>query len=59
MEIDAKETANQLARDSSPHPLTEPQPALCISAKVARGKIRDWTSREHEDWQSTHGPKAS
>jgi len=57
---DAKEMANQLARYSSSHTLTDTKPALVISEKVARGKIRDWTCREHEEhWQSIHGPKAS
>jgi hypothetical protein len=57
---DAKEMANQLARYSSSFTLTEIKPALGISEKVARGKIRDWTSREHEEhWQSIHGQKAS
>jgi len=35
------------------HPLIGPQPALGISAKVARGVIRGWTSRKREEyWQS-------
>jgi hypothetical protein len=57
---DAKETANQLARYSSSLTLTETKRALVISEKVARRKIRDWSSRKHEEyWQSIHGPKAS
>jgi hypothetical protein len=57
---DAKEMANQLARYISSHTLTETKPALGVSEKVAREKIRGWTSMEHEEhWQSIHGPKAS
>jgi hypothetical protein len=40
MGIDGNETANQLARQSSSHPLTGPEPALGISANVARRKTR-------------------
>jgi hypothetical protein len=37
----------------SSHPLIGPEPARGISAKVARGVNRDWTSRKHEErWQS-------
>jgi ribonuclease HI len=35
--IDGNEIADQLARQCSSHPLTGPEPALGISAKVARG----------------------
>jgi ribonuclease HI len=35
--IDGNEIANQLARQGSSHPLIGPEPALDISAKVARG----------------------
>jgi len=45
MGIDGNERANQLARKGSSHPLTVPDPALDISAKVARGVIRDWKKR--------------
>jgi ribonuclease HI len=58
MGIDGNEIADQLARQGSSHPLTGPEPALGISAKVARGVIRDWTSRKHEEhWQSIHGQR--
>jgi hypothetical protein len=57
---DAKEMANQLTRYSSSHTHKETKPALGISKKVARRKIKDWSSRKHEEhWQSIHGPKAS
>jgi hypothetical protein len=41
------ETADKLARQGSSHPLIGPEHALGISAKFARGVIRDWTSRKH------------
>jgi hypothetical protein len=45
-----------LNRQGSSHPLIGPEPALCISAKVAR--IRNWTSRKHkEHWQSIRGQR--
>jgi len=56
VEIDGNETANELARQGSSHPLI--RPVLGISAKVARGVIKDWTSRKHEEkWQSIHGQR--
>jgi hypothetical protein len=56
--IDGNEIADQLARQGSSHPLIGPESALGISAKVARGVIRDWTSRKHEEhWQSIHGQR--
>jgi hypothetical protein len=58
MRIDGNETADQLARQGSSHPFIGPEPALGISAKVARGMFRDWTSRKHEEhWQSIRGQK--
>jgi hypothetical protein len=52
------ELAGQLAREGSSHPLTELEPALSISAKVARGLITDWTSRKLEEhWQSICGQR--
>jgi hypothetical protein len=45
MGIDGTETADQLARKGSSHPPTVPDPALGISAKVARGVIRDWKKK--------------
>jgi ribonuclease HI len=41
MGIDGNEIADELARQGSSHPLIEPEPALGISAEVARGVIRD------------------
>jgi hypothetical protein len=35
------EITDQLARESSSHPLTGPEPALGVSAKVAKGVIRN------------------
>jgi hypothetical protein len=53
MGIDGNETADQLARRASSHPLTGPEHVLGISAKVARGVIRDWMSKKHDvQWQS-------
>jgi hypothetical protein len=58
MGIDGNEIADQLARQGSSQPLIGPEPALGISAKVARGVIRDWTSRKHEEhWQSICGQR--
>jgi hypothetical protein len=58
MQIDGHETADQLARQGSKLPLIGPQPALGISAKVARGVIKGWTSRKHEKyWQSIRGQR--
>ena len=48
MGIGGNETAGQLAMKCSSHPLTGPEPALGISAMIARGVIRSWTSRKHE-----------
>jgi len=48
-----------ISRQSSSQPLTGPVPALDISAKVARGVIRDWTSSKHEQYcQSNYGKQA-
>jgi hypothetical protein len=53
MGIDGNEIADQLARQGSSYPFIGPEPALGISAKVARGVMRDWMSRKHEKhWQS-------
>jgi hypothetical protein len=58
MGIDENETADQLASQGSSHPLIGLEPALGISAKVARGVIRDWTGGKHEEyWQSIRGPR--
>jgi hypothetical protein len=56
MGVDGNEIAHQLGRQDSLHPLIGPQPALVISAEVARGVIRGWTSRKYEEcWQSVRG----
>jgi hypothetical protein len=58
MGIHGNEIADQLARQGSSHPLIGSEPALGISAKVARGVIRDWTIRKHEEhWQYIHGQR--
>jgi ribonuclease HI len=45
MGIRGNETANQLARQGFSCPLTEPEPALGMSAKVAREVIRGCTNK--------------
>ena len=58
MGIDGNEMADQLARQGSSHPFIGPEPALSISAKIAREVIRGWTYRKHtEYWQSIHGQR--
>jgi hypothetical protein len=58
MRIDGNETAGQLARQGSSHPLIGPQPTLGIPVKVAREVIREWMSRKLEEhWQSKHGQR--
>jgi hypothetical protein len=48
-----------ICRQSFSYPLTGSVPALGISAKVARGVIKDWTSRKHEKYsQSIYDKKA-
>jgi len=49
MRIDGHEIADYLARESSSHPLREPEHALGISAKVARGVIGDLSNRKREE----------
>jgi hypothetical protein len=52
------ELADQLASEGSSHPLTGLEPALSISAKVARRLIMDWTSKKLEEhWQSICGQR--
>jgi ribonuclease HI len=53
--IDENEIADQLASQGPSHTITGPEPALGISAKVAMGVIRDWTSRKHD---SSYADKA-
>jgi ribonuclease HI len=58
MGIDGTETPDQLARQGSSHPLTGPEPALGISAKLAMEVIRNWMSRKHkEHWQPICGQR--
>jgi hypothetical protein len=56
MGIHGNEMADQLASQGFLCPLTGPEPALGISAKVAREVIRGWTNKKHEEyWQSIYG----
>jgi hypothetical protein len=58
MAIDGNEITDHLARQGSLHPLIGPEPALGMSAKVAREMLRDRTSRKHEEhWQSIRGQR--
>jgi hypothetical protein len=58
MGIDGNEMAHQLARQGSSHPFIGPEPALGISAKIAREVIRGWMNRKHiEYWQFIHGQR--
>jgi hypothetical protein len=53
MGFNGNEIADELARQGSLHPLIGPECALHIFANVARGVIKDWTSRKYkEHWQS-------
>ena len=50
------EIADHLAKQYSSPPLIGPEPALGMSTKAARGVIKCWTSRKHnEHWESIHG----
>jgi hypothetical protein len=51
VEIDGNEIADELAGQGSTHSLIGP--VLGISAKVAKGVIRDWTSRKCEVHQQS------
>jgi len=56
--FDGNETADQLAKQHSSHTLTGPEPATGISPQAARGVMRDWMSKKHEDYrQSIHGQR--
>jgi len=56
--LDGDERADELVSQGSSHAIIGPEPMLVISAKVARGVIREWTSRKHgEHWQFIHGQK--
>jgi ribonuclease HI len=53
--IEGNEKADQSARQGSSCPLFGPEPALGISAKVARGVISIWMNKKRKEyWQSTH-----
>ena len=55
MGIDGNEISDELALQGSLHPIIGPEPVLGIAAEVAKGGIRDWTSRKHQEyWQSVH-----
>jgi hypothetical protein len=47
--INRNEIADGSTKQGSSHSLIGPEPAHGISAKVARGVIRYWTSRKHEE----------
>ena len=52
------EKADQSARQGSSCPLLGPEPALGISAKVARGMISKWMNKKDKEyWQSIHAHK--
>jgi ribonuclease HI len=56
--IVGNETADQLARVGSDHPLIGPQPACGIAIGVAKKAVRDWMSRIHKEyWESLTGLK--
>jgi hypothetical protein len=47
----------KLATRNSSHPLIGPELVLRVSAKVARGVIRDWKRRKHKEQQKSSGQK--
>ena len=49
MGMDGNDIVDELARQGSSHPLIGCVPALSISAQAARGVIREWTDRKHEE----------
>jgi hypothetical protein len=56
--IYGNEMADQLASQGSSRPLTGPEPALGMSAKVAREVITGWTNKKHKEYsQSIHVQK--
>jgi hypothetical protein len=58
MGIDGNDKANQLARLGSSCPFIGPEPALGISAKIAREVIMGWSNTKHVVyWQSIHGQR--
>jgi hypothetical protein len=57
-ELRNKQINDQVARQVSSSPFIGPEPALGISAKVARKVIRGWMNRKcAEYWQSVHVEK--
>jgi hypothetical protein len=58
MRIDGNEITEHLSREGSSHTHTGPEPASGMSARVARGVIRDWMNRKREErWQSICGQR--
>jgi hypothetical protein len=56
--IDGNGMADQLARQGSSRPFIGPEPALGISAKIAREVIRRWMNTKHTEYcQSIHGQR--
>jgi hypothetical protein len=54
--IVGNETADQLARTGSYHPLIGNEPACGIAIGVAKKVVRDWMSRKHQEyWESLTG----
>jgi hypothetical protein len=54
--IVGNETADQLARTGSYHPLIGPEPACGISIGAAKKAARDWMRRNHQEyWESLTG----
>jgi hypothetical protein len=51
--IVGNETAAQLARTGSEHPLIGPEPACGISIGVAKKAVRDWMSRKHQEYRES------
>jgi hypothetical protein len=58
MGVDGNEMAYQLARQGSLCPFIGREPAVVISAKIAREVIRGWRNRKYiEYWQSVCGQR--
>ena len=58
MGIGVNEVADQSTKQGFSHPLVGTEPALGMLAEVARGGIRAWKSRKHEEyWQFICGPR--
>jgi len=57
MGIDGSKLADHWL-EQAPQPHTGPEPPVGICLKVARGVIRDWINRKHEEqWQSICGQR--